>query len=181
MGDLIVLMGPTGAGKSVQGDLLAQSHGWVHLSSGKLLRADSQAQAAMVEGKLAPPDEVHRVVGEAMARVPESTPVVLDGTPRTQYDIDWMSDNLAGYHRELKVVLLIELDIETSMKRLGLRGRSDDAPDAVKEKWKLFEEVTGPIIEYYRRLGLLRTVDGRGSIEEVHKEIEAALVKVKSQ
>jgi adenylate kinase len=177
VGELIVLMGPTGAGKSVQGDLLAQSHGWVHLSSGKLLRADSHAQASMVDGRLAPPDEVHRVVGEAMAQVPESTPVVLDGTPRTQYDVDWLDERLPSYRRTLKLVLLIELDIETSMKRLGLRGRADDAPDAVREKWKLFDDVTGPIAQHYRELGLLRAVDGRGSIEQVHEQIETALLK----
>lgn len=181
MGDLIVLMGPTGAGKSVQGDLLAQSHGWEHLSSGKLLRADELAQATMKKGKLAPPGVVHRVVGEAMAKVPETTTVVLDGTPRTQFDIDWLNENLPKFHRQLKVVLLIELDIETSLDRLGLRGRSDDGPAAVREKWKLFDDVTGPVVEYYRQQGLLRTVDGRGSIEQVHQEVEAVLKKAKSR
>jgi adenylate kinase len=171
-------MGPTGAGKSVQGDLLAQAHGWVHLSSGKLLRADELAQATMRKGKLAAPEVVHRVVGEAMAKVPESITVVLDGTPRTQYDIDWLDHNLSKFHRELRLVLLIELDIETSMKRLGLRGRLDDAPTAVREKWKLFDDVTGPIVEHYRRLGLLQSVDGRGSIEQVHEEVESALSKL---
>ena len=178
MGDLIVLMGPTGAGKSVQGDLLAQSHGWVHLSSGKLLREDSKAKAQMVEGRLAPAREVHRVVGEAMAVVPEAQVVLLDGTPRTQSDLDWMDEHLPKLHRELKLAILIELDIETSMRRLGLRGRADDAPDAVRQKWQLFEEVTGPIVEHYRALGLLRTVNGRGSIDEVHEEIEAVLEQV---
>jgi adenylate kinase len=171
-------MGPTGAGKSVQGDLLAQSHGWVHLSSGKLLREDSKAKAHMVEGRLAPPAEVHRVVGEAMAKVPADQMVVLDGTPRTQSDLDWMAGNLPGLHRRLTMAILIELDIATSMKRLGLRGRADDAPEAVREKWKLFEDITGPIVEHYRQLGLLRVVNGRGSIEEVHQEIESVLGRV---
>jgi adenylate kinase len=171
-------MGPTGAGKSVQGDLLAQDHGWSHLSSGKLLRSDDLALAKMQKGKLAPPGVVHRVVGEAMAKVPEATPIVLDGTPRTQNDIDWLEENLPKLHRRLKAVLLIELDIETSMERLGLRGRSDDAPAAVREKWKLFDDVTGPVVEHYRRLGLLHTVNGRGSIDQVHQEVEAALRKV---
>ena len=81
MGKLVVFMGPTGAGKSVQGELLAERYGWVHLSSGTLLRRDPQAAAQMRDRRLAPAPEVERVVGEALARVPEDRPVVLDGTP----------------------------------------------------------------------------------------------------
>lgn len=181
MGQLIVLMGPTGAGKSVQGDLLAEQFGWVHLSSGKLLRRDAHAASLLVDGRLAPAEEVHRVVGEAIAEAPEDTTVVLDGTPRRQSDVEWLDNNLPKFHRTLTAVILIELDIETSLKRLGLRGRADDAPEAVREKWKLFADVTGPVVQHYRDLGLLVTVDGRGSIDEVHQEVVAALDKAKAK
>ncbi|HEY2003935.1 MAG TPA: nucleoside monophosphate kinase [Candidatus Saccharimonadia bacterium] len=180
MGALIVLMGPTGAGKSVQGDLLSADLGGAHLSSGKLLRADAHAAAKLVDGRLAPADEVQRVVGEAMAKIPQDRLVVLDGTPRTDSDVHWLDENLPKLGRELSCVVLIELDIETSMKRLGLRGREDDAPEAVREKWQLFEDVTGPVVEHYRQLGLLVRVDGRGSIEEVHKLMKTAVSKVVS-
>lgn len=177
MGTLITLMGPTGAGKSVQGDLLAEKFGWAHLSSGKLLRADPHAAAQMVDGRLAPADEVERVVKEAMEKVPEDTIICLDGTPRTQHNVEWLERELHKLHRVLKLVILIELDIETSMKRLGLRGRADDAPSAVREKWALFESVTAPVIEHYRELGMLATVDGRGTIEQVHANILKVLEK----
>jgi adenylate kinase len=178
MGQLIVLMGPTGAGKSVQGELLAERNGWVHLSSGTLLRHDPQAAAQMQDGRLAPALEVERVVGQALAAVPEDQPVVLDGTPRTWSNVRWLETSLPKLHRQLTAVLLIELDIATSVQRLGLRGRADDVPAAVREKWELFETVTHPVIEHYRELGLLVSVDGRGSIEEVHNEIMSALIKI---
>jgi len=181
MGQLIVLMGPTGAGKSVQGDLLAEQFGWVHLSSGKLLRRDKQAARMLTDGRLAPAEEVHRVVGEAIERTPEGSTVVLDGTPRRQSDVEWLDENLPKFKLAITAVILIELDIATSLKRLGLRGRADDAPEAVREKWKLFEDVTGPVIQHYRDLGLLVTVDGRGSIEQVHQEVVSALEKVAKQ
>lgn len=177
MGALIVLMGPTGAGKSVQGELLAADFGGTHLSSGKLLREDPQAAAKLADGRLAPAEEVHRVVGAAMAKVPQDRPVVLDGTPRREADVKWLEEILPKLHRELKCVVLIDLDIETSLQRLGLRGRVDDAPEAVREKWRLFEEVTGPVLRHYRKLGLLVTVDGRGSIEKVHHKMHAAVAK----
>jgi adenylate kinase len=88
-----------------------------------------------------------------------------------------MEEELPKLERRLRVVVLINLDIETSLKRLGLRGRADDAPQAIRAKFKLFDEVTRPVAEHYRELGLLAEVDGRGSIEEVHQQIVAVLEK----
>jgi adenylate kinase len=178
VGSLISLMGPTGAGKSAQGDLLAEKYGWAHLSSGKLLRRDPHAAALMVDGRLAPAEEVERVVREAIEKIPATTPVVLDGTPRTDHNVEWLDHELPKLDRKLVCVIMIELDIETSLKRLGLRGRADDLPAAIREKWALFEKITSPVVEHYRKLGLLEVVDGRGTIEEVHEEIVQVLEKV---
>ena len=175
MGRLIVLMGPTGAGKSVQGDKLAERIGGVHLSSGKLLRRDAHAAALLVDGRLAPAEEVERVVGEAMAAVPDDVPVVLDGTPRTQSNVRWMETNLPRLNRTLEQVVLIELDLATSLERLSLRARADDTPQAVREKFELFDSLTLPVVEHYRELGLVISVDGRGTITEVHELITQAL------
>ena len=84
-------------------------------------------------------------------------------------------EQLPNLKRSLDVVVLIELDIAISVARLGLRGRVDDVPAAVREKWELFETVTRSVIEHYRKLGLLVSVNGRGNIEAVHHEIVAAL------
>jgi adenylate kinase len=177
MGRLIVLMGPTGAGKSVQGDLLAEQYGAVHLSSGKLLRQDPEALAQMSDGRLAPAPLVERIIGDAMAVVPKEELVVLDGFPRTQSNVDWMERELPRVGRRLRVVVLIQLDIETSLERLRLRGRADDGVEAIKAKYALFEKVTRPVIDHYRKAGLLVEVDGRGTIEEVHAQIVSALEK----
>jgi adenylate kinase len=178
VGTLIVLMGATGAGKSVQGDLLAEENGWVHLSSGKLLRRDPHALALMEDGRLAPAEEVERVVKEAMEKVAAEVPIVLDGTPRTDHNVKWLESELPKLDRKLVRVILIDLDIETSLDRLSKRGRTDDEPDAIRAKWDLFETVTRPVINHYRELGLLEEVDGRGTIEEVHREIMEVLSHV---
>jgi len=70
MAELIVLMGPTGAGKSVQGDLLASEMGGVHLSSGNLLRQNPHAAALLADGRLAPAEEVEAIVGKAVDAIP---------------------------------------------------------------------------------------------------------------
>jgi adenylate kinase len=175
MGKIIVLMGPTGAGKSVQGDLLAQDLDGVHLSSGKLLRQDPKAAALITDGSLAPAEEVQRVVGDAIDGVPARTTIILDGLPRTMSDVWWLENELPKHRRELVRVVWIDLDIETSLKRLGLRGREDDRPEAVRRKYQELEEKTRPVFEHYDETGLLVHVDGRGSIEEVHEHMKAAI------
>ena len=175
MAELIVLMGPTGAGKSVQGDLLAQELGGVHLSSGNLLRDDPVAAAMIADGKLAPAAEVERIVGEALDVISEAQPVILDGFPRTMSNLRWMSEQLPAHNREVKAVVLIDLDLETSQKRLGLRDRADDAPAAVQEKWDEYATKTRPVIEHYEQLGLLKRIDGRGSVEQVQQLIRGAM------
>jgi adenylate kinase len=175
MAKLIVLMGPTGAGKSVQGDLLAKQLGGVHLSSGNLLRQDPRAAALIADGRLAPAAEVERIVGEAIDAIPADQPIILDGFPRTMSNVTWLDEQLPGHRRELTALVLIELDLATSMQRLGLRGRADDADHAVQEKWDEYATKTQPVIEHYEQLGLLKRIDGRGSIEQVQVLLQAAV------
>jgi adenylate kinase len=175
LGTLIVLMGPTGAGKSSQGDLLAKELGGVHFSSGALLREDPKAAAMLVSGHLAPAEEVERVVGEAIDAVPREQPIILDGFPRTMSNVHWLDSELPKHNRVLRRVVLIELDIETSLQRLGLRDRADDAPAAIREKYRIFEEKTMHVVEHYEQQGLLARVDGRGTREQVQALIKAVL------
>lgn len=58
-----------------------------------------------------------------------------------------------------------------------LYQREDDKPEAIKERLDTFEKETKPVIEYYRKKGILEKVDGVGSIEEVNKRIERRLKK----
>lgn len=175
MAELIVLMGPTGAGKSVQGDLLAQDLGGVHLSSGNLLREDPKAAAMIADGKLAPAAEVERIVGEAIDAVPRSQPIIFDGFPRTMSNVEWMTRELPAHQRELSKVVLIDLDFATVMKRLDLRHRADDAPEAVQAKWDEYMTKTRPVIEHYEKLDLLERIDGRGDVESVRALVKAAV------
>ncbi|GAC1603442.1 MAG: adenylate kinase [Candidatus Saccharimonadales bacterium] len=175
MAELIVLMGPTGAGKSVQGDRLAQELGGVHLSSGNLLRQDAKIAAIIAGGQLAPAEEVERIVGEAIDLIEPARPIIFDGFPRTMSNVRWMDDELPKHQRTLRAVILIELDLATIKARLGLRDRADDSPEAVQKKWDAYNEKTQPVIEHYEELGVLRRVDGRGSIEEVQALVREAL------
>jgi adenylate kinase len=175
MGKLILLVGPTGSGKSTQGDKIAQDMHAVHLSSGNLLRNDPKVVAMLTTGQLAPAEEVHRVVAEAFAKVPDVQPIVLDGMPRTQSDLDWLAENLPRLGREVTRVIVLELDMETSVARLSGRDRADDSIEAIKQKYEWYKESVQKVIDYYDQRGLLRRVDGRKPVEEVYASVKAAL------
>lgn len=175
MARLIVLMGPTGAGKSVQGDLLAQDLQGVHLSSGNLLRQDPVAAKLIEDGRLAPASEVERIVGEAIKRVPADQPVILDGFPRTDSNVQWMDRELPRLGREVTDVILIELDVATCIARLNKRERADDSPEAVKEKLDAYMKSTRPVVDHYSGQGMLKRVDGRGSIDEVKALVRSVI------
>ena len=175
MAGLIVLMGPTGAGKSVQGDLLAQQLGGVHLSSGNLLRQDPVAARMIANGKLAPADEVERIMGKAIAEVENEKVIILDGFPRTTSNLRWMDEELPKLGRSVEHVILIELDVATCIARLSIRDRADDSPAAVQEKLDAYELSTRPVVEHYQKTGMLKRVDGRGSVESVRALVRAAI------
>lgn len=175
MGEVIVFLGPTGAGKSVQAKLLAEARGGVHFSTGELLRRDPVVAKSLVSGGLAPSDVVQRIVEAAVRGVAADTLVVLDGFPRTLEQARWLEGSLAGWSRRLERAVVIEVDEETTRARLALRGRRDDSEGAQDAKRARYEKITQPVVRYYRSHGQLAVVDGRGTIEEVAQEVKAAL------
>ena len=78
---MIVFFGPAGAGKSVQGQMLAARNGWRWLSAGQLLRdtRDPELFAQMRTGGLVDPEKVNKLIGEALGRAKDIDRVVLDG------------------------------------------------------------------------------------------------------
>ncbi len=53
--------------------------------------------------------------------------------------------------------------------------RSDDTEETVRNRLRVYEEQTRPLVDFYRDRGLLVTVNGQGSIEEVRERIAQAL------
>ena len=90
---MIVFFGPAGAGKSVQGNLLAARNDWRWLGAGQLLRdsKDPELLTRMSTGKLVDPEIVNRVMGEALDRADDKVKrVILDGFPRQLEQAKWL-------------------------------------------------------------------------------------------
>lgn len=174
MKPVVVLLGPTGAGKSEQAKLVATRRHWNHLSSGELLRKSGLLDELLNAGKLAPSQMVEELIEQEISTADER-PIVLDGFPRLLDEAVWLDQHVSGAGRHVARAILIELSREESAKRLKARQRHDDTAAAIAEKWHEYQTETLPVLEYYRQLGLLTAIDGRGSIEEVYERLERAL------
>lgn len=172
---MIVFFGPAGAGKSVQGQLLAERKGWHWLSAGQLLRdkqSDDLSQV-MKGGDLVDSEKVNQVVGEALSEIKDKK-IVIDGFPRQLPQAEWLIDN----NFPIDLVVVLEVSKEEIMKRLAARGRVDDVPEVIEKRLNEYREKMHPILDYFIDKNIkISYVDGMGSIDQVHEKIVEELTE----
>jgi len=177
---MIIMFGPAGAGKSIQGQMLAARNGWRWLSAGQLLRdtRDPELLAAMQTGRLVEHNKVNRIVSEALARATNVRQVILDGFPRALEQAKWLLENEAQHGDSVELCVVLEVPKRELMKRLEVRGRVDDTFEAIDERLEIYRNETEPILDYFSREGIkIVRVDGTGSVGQVHDRIMEELVR----
>lgn len=183
----VILLGPPGCGKGTQGALLANELGAPRVSTGDLLRAavrdgtplGRKAKGFMDQGLLVPDDVVLGLIGEVLASPEAKRGIVMDGFPRTTAQADAVADLLARRGTQVDAVVSLDVpDVELVHRlhgRAAQESRSDDSPDAVNQRLKVYREQTAPLIAYYQKRGKLRDVPGTGTVEEVARRVRKAL------
>ena len=181
---MIIFFGATGAGKSMQGQILAARHGWRWLSSGQIFR--EQADAEMLEllksGELVTDEVTNRVIFEALDRAQtceDIERVVLDGYPRTIEQ----AKALVGHETErcgknpVAMCVVMEVPQSEIIKRLSKRGRMEDEPDKIARRMQIHRSGIYPLLDYFNEIGVpIEHIDGVGTVGEVHDRIETELV-----
>jgi adenylate kinase len=189
----LILLGPPGAGKGTQAQRLVDQHGIVQLSTGDMLRAAAragtpiglQAQDIMARGDLVPDDLVIAIVAERIEQPDARKGFILDGFPRTVPQAEALDRMLAEKGRKLDAVVELKVDEGRLLKRIerrvretmerGEAVRADDNPEALKKRIDTYRAQTAPLINYYERIGLLKSIDGMAPIPEVAAAIDRIL------
>ena len=175
---MIVFFGPAGAGKSVQGQILAARMGWRWLSSGQLLRDTNDVDLLhlMHEGKMVPHDAITKIMGQAISHAVHIDQLILDGFPRLLEQAEWLINSQPDHGRSVALVIVLEVPREELLKRLAIRGRSDDTPEAIDERLKLYRQEMYPVLNYLTEQNVpVVHLDGTSTVGQVHDRIVAEL------
>ena len=180
----MVVLGRQGSGKGTQSARLVEAYGCVHVSTGDVLRAavaegselGREAEAVIAAGGLVGDEIMNGIVRERLGRADVAAGgVLLDGYPRTADQADALESTLAGLGQTLTAAVNLDVPIEEVKTRMMDRGRSDDTAEAISRRLALYEEQTAPLLEWFRRRGLLVTVDGLGTPDEVFDRLTAVV------
>jgi adenylate kinase len=186
----LIFMGPPGAGKGTQAQIVADRFGIPAISTGDIFRANVsqgtelgvEAKRFMDAGEYVPDSLTNLMVRNRIDEEDAVKGFLLDGYPRTLAQVDEL-DGMINYtgHR-LDAVVCIAVDADELVRRLSSRaeteGRADDTEDVIRRRQELYLEQTQPLVEVYRERGLLCEVDGIGEVDEVTKRILDALSNV---
>lgn len=179
---MIIFFGPAGAGKSVQGQILAARHGWRWLSSGQLLRdsRDPSISEQMRAGALVGTEQINEVVADALERAKDIEHVILDGFPRKLEQAQWLIETRPRHERSIGIAIVLEVPRAELEKRLHVRGRVDDTAEAIEERLSIYRQEIYPILTYLTEQKVRIThIDGTGTVGQVHDRIEAELEAIK--
>lgn len=175
---MIVFFGPAGAGKSVQGQILAARMGWRWLSAGQILRDthDSEIIEIMRAGKLLPHEQITQIMGDAISKAGDIDRVILDGFPREFPQAEWLVDSKTHHGRDIGLVVVLEVPREELLRRLAIRGRVDDTPEAIDRRLAIHRQEMYPILRLFsdRHIPVVH-IDGVGGVGEIHDRIYAEL------
>jgi adenylate kinase len=173
MGRNLLILGPPGAGKGTQAEVLCRALGIPHVSTGAMLREHVDggtelgllAKEIMDSGELVSDEIVVAMVADRLSRDDAACGWLLDGFPRNPAQAAAL-DGILG-DRAVDTVLVINAPEDEIVARMLARGRSDDTAEVTRTRLAVYREQTAPLLDLYERRGVVRYVDGVGEASEV--------------
>lgn len=181
----IIIFGPPGAGKGTQAKLISEEYDIPHLSTGNIFRSaiknetqlGKEVKEILDAGDLVPDEKVVDLVEEELQDDKYDDGYILDGFPRTVPQAKAFDAILDKNDEALTAFLQLQVPEQELIDRILSRGegRTDDTKEGVKKRLKVYKEETEPVVDYYRKKGAVKEVDGTGSIKEIFNRITDTL------
>jgi adenylate kinase len=185
----VVFLGPPGAGKGTQSQRLLAYLGAKHVSTGDILRdvvksgteEGKEVEQYLAAGQLVPDPCIIQIFAKHLATLDRDDHILFDGFPRTLAQAEALEKLLEERGTPLDAAFNLEVNTDELLRRLAGRGRQDDQLKVIRHRLQVFSERTGPLIEHYKQLGLLRPIDGIGTEDEVFCRIQVDIDQILQQ
>ncbi|MEU5155018.1 adenylate kinase [Glycomyces sp. NPDC021274] len=205
----LVLVGPPGAGKGTQAEIIAERLGVPKISTGDIFRANVsggtplglKAKEYMDAGNLVPDEVTNEMVADRLAEDDAKGGFLLDGYPRNTEQAKVLDRVLEAAGATLDLALELVASDDEVVRRLSgrrvskstgkvyhlefdppadpdsddLYQRSDDRPETIKNRLKVYAEQTAPLVGYYEDQGKLVRIDAIGEVAEVTERALTAI------
>jgi adenylate kinase len=181
----LIFLGAPGAGKGTQAQILAESMGIPHISTGDILRAEVQeqtplglqAKSYMNKGELVPDSLLLDMIRERLSQPDASQGWILDGFPRNVAQAEFLDKLLTEIQQNYDFAINLNVPqerlVERLLNRATIQNRPDDTEEVIRRRLVIYDEQTAPLIDYYQRKGVYREVDGDRELAEVTHHLAA--------
>lgn len=188
----LVIFGAPGSGKGTQSEKLIKEYDLYHISTGELLRDHIKqgtelgrvADRYISKGQLIPDDLMIDILASELDSHPGVKGVIFDGFPRTIPQAKALKRMLADRGTKVHAVVGLEVDDEELIDRLVRRGkesgRSDDNPETIQNRLKVYHAQTSPLRDFYMAEGTYKSIHGSGSIDAIFANIRDSLSGIKA-
>jgi adenylate kinase len=185
--EVVILLGAPASGKGTQAKFISKELDVPHISTGDLFRENIknqtklgiEAQEYIDQGKLVPDSIVLNMLFDRIEQNDVKKGYILDGFPRTVSQAEIYEKHIGT--RVKPTVIYIDVPEKILLERISsrqkLEGRKDDSQEVAKQRLKVYEDQTAPLISYYSSKGFLNKVEGNTSVMDVENQIRKILKK----
>lgn len=187
----LILFGPPGAGKGTQAEKIESHYNIPHLSTGNIFRYNiknetdlgKKVKSILDAGELVPDEIVVDLVVDELQKPEYKNGYILDGFPRTIPQAEALDKFLSSRDTNIDIFLTLTVPEQELIDRILSRaeGRSDDTPEKIKRRLDVYHKDTSPVLNYYKKQGLVKEINGMGTIDEIFDRIKGALDKIVRQ
>lgn len=191
----VLVLGPQGSGKGTQAKKIAETYGIPHIATGDMIRemkelptpAGRELKEVYDRGDLVDDELMIKLIRERLDRGDTLPGFVLDGFPRTLVQAEALDELLNELGRSLDVVFDFHVPdrrqlLDRLLKRAAEENRSDDTPEAIRNRLETYDRETAPLSEYYRSTrGNVVGIHADREIGDVFHEIQESLDQLQAR